>query len=90
MSRGMNANSRSKFRSSHSTWLIVLAVADRLGVGRQGDEVRHGQAAARAPPSPLIVVPISLGCCGAAAAAARLLRARPRARAGAMREASVG
>ena len=61
----MNANSRSKFRSSQSTWPIVFAIAEGLGVVAERDEIGDGEPRRRSPPRRMIVAPISLGCCEA-------------------------
>src|SRR3989304_2383269 len=64
MSRGTRANSRSNVRSSNNTRVIVRAIAcvsaSRVRAMNSGTARRGG-----APPSPVIVVVISLGCWGA-------------------------
>jgi hypothetical protein len=64
VSRGISANSLER-------QVVKEHLRDRLGdrhglgVGRAGDEVGHREPGG-APGPPLIVVVISLGCCGAA------------------------
>ena len=60
-SRGMNANSCSKLRSSQSTWPRIFAIAT---VSPSGERAMKSGTARRGglPASPTIGTPISLGC----------------------------